>query len=173
MPTFIATETFHHVSLFLTFLISKRLEISDWPALLLLLLFLLSLPLPLFLQFLLILFGYFLLFLLFFLGLPSILFFCYFFESLLQIEIADVLGGLVALDAIGEERPCVCVHHGIFFGILLDSQFFLFHLQNGHHFYLLESVNIEDVVFARWLLDQRGWWVASVMGLAGRWWLFF
>jgi hypothetical protein len=62
------------------------------------------------------------------------------------------------------------VHHGVFLGIFLYCQFLLFHLQNGDYFYLLQFVDIEDVVFAEWLLDEWRWWVASVIGfVVGGW----
>lgn len=116
MSAFVAAEAFDHVPFFLSFLIGKGLEVAHWSGLLLLLLlflFLLLFSLGLLLPFLLlallfdqpvlILFGLPLLLLLFFLGLACILFLCYFFEPLLEIEVADVLAGLVALDAVGEE----------------------------------------------------------------------
>jgi hypothetical protein len=105
-------------------------------------------------------------------GGPGILLLCYFFEALLKIEVADVLGGLVSLDAIGEERACVGVLHGVFPGILLYSQFLLLHQQDRHHLYLLQPVDIEHVVFAWWLLDKWRWRVAGGIGFGFRSWLF-
>jgi hypothetical protein len=154
-----ASKTLHQVSFLITPLLQQTLEITHWPPHALLSLSLLSLlPLLLLIRlpfFLLALFALLLAFTLFLL-LPCLFFLllicpflllCDLLEALLQIQVADVLGGLIPLDAVGEQCPRLRVDHGILTSILLHGQLLVL-VAGGLDLDLLQTVDIEDVVFA-------------------------